>query len=60
MSEKYAFIAAEKATRNEDGTPRYQGVDVCLAGGVDLGVLRVVCPATLGDRAAADLVGRDD
>lgn len=29
MSEKYAFIAAEKATRNSDGTPRYQVVKMC-------------------------------
>ena len=29
MSEKYAFIAAEKATMNEDGTPRYQVKQMC-------------------------------
>ena len=29
MSDKYAFIAAEKATRNTDGTPRYKVVSMC-------------------------------
>lgn len=29
MSEKYAFIAAEKATMNEDSTPRYQVKQMC-------------------------------
>ena len=29
MSEKYTFILAEKATRNEDGTPRYQVKAMC-------------------------------
>ena len=29
MSEKYAFISAEKATRNTDGTPRYTVVLMC-------------------------------
>ena len=29
MSDKYAFIDAEKATRNDDGTPRYQIRQMC-------------------------------
>ena len=29
MSATYAFIAAEKATRNTDGTPRYTVVSMC-------------------------------
>lgn len=29
MSEKYTFIAAERATRNKDGTPRYQVKQMC-------------------------------
>lgn len=29
MSDRYAFIAAERATLNEDGTPRYRVVSMC-------------------------------
>jgi putative transposase len=34
VSAKYAFIEAEKATRNTDGTPRYQVVAMCTWLGV--------------------------